>query len=242
MKVQGFIFNWKGHEADARALEEKIGKIIQVTVINSEEQLEDKYPEWVHLDDSAYFSAQWNKAVELFDADIFFHLQADAEFDQFDALFKKAELVYERYKFGVYEPDVDFTELEWKRECLLYLDSHLVEVPVPECTCWFIDGKILRMLPPVDVSINHYGWGIPSAIGALSWINGRPCIRDYNFKVKHPQSRNYANQEANRQLQAYINGLEQDIQKEIFTMRMQLATQLNWGEAQRNVMPGRQAM
>jgi hypothetical protein len=28
VKIQGFIFNWRGYEANALALEEKIGKLI----------------------------------------------------------------------------------------------------------------------------------------------------------------------------------------------------------------------
>jgi hypothetical protein len=92
VEIQGFIFNWKGHEASTVALENKLGKLINVTVINSEEHLREKHPGWVHLDDTAYFSAQWNKAVELFEENIFFHIQADAECDQFDAMLARAQL------------------------------------------------------------------------------------------------------------------------------------------------------
>src|SRR5262249_19735157 len=124
-KIQGFIFNWKGHEARAKALENKIGKLMKVTVINSQERLSDKYPGWVHLDNTAYFSAQWNKAIELFNADIFFHIQADAGCDQFGALIAKAKLVFEKYRVGVYEPNVDYTDIEYDKSKLQRIDSDL---------------------------------------------------------------------------------------------------------------------
>ena len=222
MKIQGFIFNWKGHETRARAHEEKIKKCIEVTVINSDEQLSDKYSEWVHLDDTAYFTAQWNKAVELFDADIFFHIQADAEFDQFDLLIAKAKSVYERHKFGVYEPNVDFTELEYDKSKLLYIDSNLVEVPVTDCTCWFINGNIIRMLPHVNASVNYYGWGIPNAIASLCWMYGLPCVRDYDFLIKHPRGRGYASSEALRQMLAYFQCLSPEMRKEIALSQAQM--------------------
>jgi hypothetical protein len=215
VKIQGFIFNWRGYEANALALEEKSGKFIEVTVINSEEQLSRARPGWVHLDDSAYFSAQWNKAVELFDADIFFHIQADAEFDQFDALFARVKFFFENHRLGVYEPNVDFTAYQYDRSRLRSIESEVFEVPQTDCTCWFVAGEILRKLPTVDLSINRYGWGIDRAIAALCRLNERLCVRDYRFTVGHPRSRGYCSAEAQRQLLAYQQSLSPEIGKEM---------------------------
>jgi hypothetical protein len=43
-QIQGFIFNWKGHEAKTLALQKKIERLINVIIIISDEQLKDKYP------------------------------------------------------------------------------------------------------------------------------------------------------------------------------------------------------
>jgi hypothetical protein len=233
MKVQGFIFNWKGHEEEALALEKQIAKLIEVTVINSEENLKEEHPGWVHLDDSAYFTAQWNRAVALFDADIFFHIQADAQINNFEQLVAKAVDVHTRYKFGVYEPNVDFTELIYNRSRLLPLEQDLAAIPIPDCTCWFIDGRIVRMLPPVDPSINYYGWGIPSAIAALCWLNGRLCIRDYAFLIRHPETRGYSNADAMQQLQTYTQNLDPEIQRGLSLLRKQVKAQIAWGPIHR---------
>jgi hypothetical protein len=215
MKIQGFIFNWKGHEANALALEEKIGKLIEVTVINSEEQLSGSHPGWVHLDDTAYFSAQWNKALELFDADILFHIQADADFDEFETLFARARSVFEKHRPGVYEPNVDYTDIQYDKLRLQSLGPDLFVVPFTDCTCWFITGDIVRQLPPVDLSQNKYGWGIPRAIAALSHLSGRPCVRDYAFTIRHPRGRGYSSESAAEQLKAYVGSLGPEVRDEI---------------------------
>jgi hypothetical protein len=216
MKIQGFVFNWKGYQNDARALEEKIGRFINVTVINSEEHLNAKYPEWSHLDDTAYFSAQWNKAVELFNADIFFHIQADAEFDDFEALLAKTERLFEKYGLGACEPNVDYSSVQYEKSSLPSIEPNVLVVPMTDSTCWFIAGEIMRKLPPIDLSINRYGWGIPRAIAALSRLSGMRIVRDYNFTVKHPRSTGYPLGAAMQQLKAYIWSLDPEVRTEIF--------------------------
>ena len=134
MEIQGFIFNWKRHERRALALQEKVSKFVPVTVVNSEEQLSGDHPGWVHLDDNVYFSAQWNKAKELFKADVMFHMQADADFDQFEELFTRARSFFEKYRIGVYEPNVDFTKHRYHVSKLDQIDVDLYKVPVADCT------------------------------------------------------------------------------------------------------------
>lgn len=217
-RIQGFIFNWKGHEPNARALEKKLETLIEVTVVNSDERLSDSYPKWIHLDDTAYFSAQWKTAVELFDADILFHIQADAEFDRFEELISKAEVLFDRYRLGVYEPNVDYTGIRYAKSMLRQIEPDLLEVPVTDCTCWFIAGEIIRKLPPLDLSINQFGWGIPRAIAALSRLDGRMCVRDYNFSIKHPKGRGYPSAAAMQQMKAYIRSLGPELSEQAFLL------------------------
>lgn len=216
MKTQAFVFNWKGHERNALALEAKIAPHIKVTVINSEEGLSSRRPGWIHLDDTAYFSAQWNKAVELFDADIFFHIQADVEFDNFEALFPRVASLWNKYNVGVYEPDIQVS-IPWFRYDNLKLRSlepNVFEIPMSDSTCWFISGDIVRKLPFIDTSLNKYGWGISAAIAGLSRLNGRKCVRDHSFTFRHRTGRGYASEVAGRQRDAYINSLYLELRRE----------------------------
>jgi hypothetical protein len=163
------------------------------------------------LDETAYFSAHWNKAVELFDADIFFQIQADAEFDQFKALFAKARLLFGKYELGVYEPNVEHTRIQYDKLALRPIEPDVFEVPKPDSICWFITKEVVRQLPPVDVTVNKYGFGVVSAIAALSQSSGKRCVRDYGFTVLHPKHRGYSTLLAKQQKEVYLEGLNPNL-------------------------------
>jgi len=212
--MQAFIFNWRGHRRAARALEAQVGAILPVTVISSEPPHADDGSSWVHLDDTAYFSAQWNRAVELFDdGDVFFHMQADASCTRLDELILAASSCFSRLPVGVYEPNIDFTECQYDPTQLRAVGPGLYEVPQTDCTCWFIAADVLRSLPRVDLSVNTYGWGICGAIAAITRSLGKICVRDYNFTVQHPRHRGYSSELAAQQRLAYMRSLDRDIAK-----------------------------
>ena len=230
MRIQAFVFNWNDHRANAAELERKIGRHAGVTVVNSQEGLEAAYPAWDHLDDTAYFSAQFNRAVELFNtnssganssganssgADLFFHIQADAGFDDFADLFARMERVFREHPVGVYEPNVDYTDLDYDRSKLRTLEPDLCVVPTTDCTCWCIDRATLAALPVVDLSLNRLGWGICGAVAALSRRAGKHCIRDYAFTVAHPKGRGYSNQQAKEELSRYVGSFDAEIRQDI---------------------------
>jgi hypothetical protein len=206
-RVEAFVFNWKGHEANAHALERALRPFTKVTVINSEELPGGGPAHWVNLDDSAYFAAQWNRALELFDGDLLLHVQADARFEDFGSLLARVRFL-SRDRVGVYEPNVDYSSLNYDRARLPRVDEQAFEVPMTDCTCWCIDGDLVRRLPKVDVSINKYGWGITAAVAALCALTGKRCVRDYSFTVRHPRRRGYSSEIAHRERRAYLQALD----------------------------------
>jgi hypothetical protein len=213
MNIEGFVFNWKGHENRAAELERKIREHVPVTVINSEEQLAEDRPGWIHLDDSAYFSAQWNKAVELFKGDVLFHIQADADLDDFGALFAEARRLFAQYPLGIYEPNVDFTRHRYHRSKLQALEPDLLKIPVSDCTCWFVSAEVVRSMNPIDLSINRYGWGVSRAVTASCTAGGRLCVRDYRFLVRHPRGTGYPDARSWTEHLAYMRTLSRQIQR-----------------------------
>lgn len=214
LKLQAFVFNWKGHEANALALERAIGRWTDVTVINSDAGLSGPRADWVHLGESAYFSAQWNKALELFEGDVLFHIQADARFDDFERLFARATSLLGRGDIGIYEPGVDFTAFRYDTSRLRAIETQLFEVPFTDTTCWFVGADLLGELPPVDLSANRYGWGIAPAVAAVCHLKGKLCVRDYRFRVMHPRGRGYPSQIADRERDAYLSSLGPEIARE----------------------------
>lgn len=224
MKIHGFVCSWEGHEDKAEALQENIGRCVTVTVINTEQPLKGHHPAWIHLERSAYFSAHWNKIVELLDGDILFQIQADAELENFEELFAKAEILFKKYQLGVYEPNVDYTAIRYNKLDLPMLEPEVYEVPKTDCTCWFVAKEVLRRLPPIDVGVNKYGFGVVRAIAALSNLSGKRCARDYSFTVRHPRGSGYDHRAAKEQMKKYLQTLDTDLQEAIAQVERRFST------------------
>ena len=91
---QPFIFNWKGQFEKTCQKEEQLKKIFdKVIVINSDDTNEKL--EWINVGDDYYFTDQFLKAVEVFDGDVMFHIQADASYDDFESLIEDAKKYYD---------------------------------------------------------------------------------------------------------------------------------------------------
>jgi hypothetical protein len=208
MKFQAFINTWQDKWKNALALETALKQCADtVTVVNTNSQIRSEHPSWIHADESEYYSETLNRCTAMFDADVFFQIQADASFDNFDRMFERAEHCFNSRGAGVFEPNADYTPLRYDRLKLTELEPQLYKVPMTDNICWFIHGAVLKQFPPVDASINKLGWGIAGAIAALSALRGKICVRDYSFTVLHPRSRNYDEPDAIRQRNAYLYSL-----------------------------------
>lgn len=220
MRIQAFVFNWKGKAPQARRLEEAIRPWAEVAVVNSDDDLRDAEPHWVHLDDSAYFFAQWNKALELFDADLLFHVQADAEIPpaELERLFRRARDLFETYPLGVLEPNLDYCSPQYEAAHLPRIEGELRRVPSTDCTCWFVAGSVVRAFPRLDRSVNKYGWGVSTTVAALARRQGRWCARDYSFLVHHPRGRGYSSDAADAARLEYLRRLEPNLAHEVLSL------------------------
>jgi hypothetical protein len=207
MKLHGFLCHWKGHEENAVTLQKKIEPFIDLTVISTDDSLQSKHPDWVYLNETAYFSEQWNKAAELFSGDIFFQVQADVSFDDFERLFEKVRSQFRSHPIGVYEPCIEFSGFQCNKSDLPHIAESVYQVPLTDSICWFIAGDILRQLPRIDPSVNFYGWGVCAAISALSHLNNKLSVRDYEFKVHHPRTRGYRRRKALEDRARYMESL-----------------------------------
>jgi hypothetical protein len=196
MNIHGFLCHWKGHEENAVLLQRQIQPFIHLTVISTDRSLQSQHPDWVYLDETAYFSEQWNKAVELFSGDIFFQIQADVSFNHFERLFENIRSCFRSHPIGVYEPCIEFSGFQCDKSDLQHVAQDIYRVPLTDSICWFIASDILFQLPPIDPSVNFYGWGVCAAISAIAHLNKKLSVRDYEFIVNHPRSRGYSKDKA----------------------------------------------
>jgi len=213
-RVQGFVFTWKGHAEHAARLERELAAVMPVMVINSEPDVAAAHPSWITLDDSAYFAAQWNAAIARFDADILFHMQADAWSDRLPDIVRRASRLFEQYPLGMYEPNVDFTDHVFEQDKLPAIEPGLCQVPFTDTTCWMVARDVLERMPAFDLSVNQYGWGVSRLAAALCSLMHRYCVRDFTFLVAHPRGRGYDSSRAHQELLAHLRSMPADIIQE----------------------------
>lgn len=217
MKIQTFIFNWKNQ------YEKTLEKINQLKiigkkpiVINSDD--EHKEAEWHNIGEESYFTAQFLKALELFDGDILFHIQADASFDNWKLIYDSALKYQKRYKWGIYAPNVDFTWYVSERTDLDMFNiaqKNLKMVANTDCTCWMIHKDIINeaIKRKIDFSPYKMGWSFDIIYTALSFIKKRPVLRDYDYTIQHPQGTNYNKGTAEVEMHNLYQTLPEELQK-----------------------------
>lgn len=206
LKIHPFIFSWRRQYGKAKEKEEQLSQLFDnVTVINSDEENEE--PHWVNVGDSFYFTNQFMKAVELFDGDVLLHVQADASFSDWKGLVETAQRHYDVVKWGVYAPDVDWTEWNAQRTNVVpMVEPGLFLVACPDCTCWMIHKDIIDKFKSMklDMSDQNLGFGIDMFICALAHMNRRAVFRNYNFKVDHPRGTGYNVNQAHTELNSFL--------------------------------------
>tara|TARA_B110001454_G_C12318565_1_gene266793 strand:+ start:143 stop:460 length:318 start_codon:yes stop_codon:yes gene_type:complete len=101
LKIIPFIFNWKHQFENTKRTERQLQVISsEVLVINSDPDITKDH--WVDVGDETYFTQKFFKATELFDGDILFHLQADASYHDWEAVFNDALTVSGQIQLGCF--------------------------------------------------------------------------------------------------------------------------------------------
>lgn len=215
MKIHTFIFNWRG-QYDKTV--EKIKQLTDLghtpTIINSDEAHNDEG--WVNVGESAYFTDQFIKALELFDGDVLFHIQADASYNDWNNLIKDAEASFETYKWGIYAPNVDYTWYDASRtdiEGIALRDKTMKVVACPDCTCWFIHRDVIDMFKKLKIDMSPYkmGWGWDIILPGISYLMRRLVIRDYHHIIDHPPGTNYNKNQAEVEMHQLFNVLPNEL-------------------------------
>ncbi len=213
MKIQAFVCTWVGHEQQALALEETLRPLVEVQVINSEAAVAARHPTWHPTAD--YFTNHWNKALDLFDADILFLIQADASCPQFDGLLQRCRWAIEQMGCGVYAPNVDYNPWVFDRARLRPVADDLFEVPQTDCICWAVSRDVLEAMPRIDPGVNQFGWGIDWLVLAVARKLGKQTVRDYRYTVTHPRGTGYNRWRAEWQMRAMLRRLPAELRSDV---------------------------
>ena len=221
--IQPFIFNWKNKFEKTCIIEDSLKKIFSdVIVINSDEN--NTRPGWIDIGEESYFTSQFRKALELFgdDKKVLMHVQGDTVYDNYQNLVNDARKYYSSYEWGVYAPDI--TNIWYSSENtdingIGCEDENIKMVACTDETVWFIhrdviDDYYLRGLSQIMTHENmKMGWGWDLVMNGISFIMGRPVIRDYSHQIQHENGTNYDKNSATNEMQNLWNYLPEDLRE-----------------------------
>ena len=197
MKIEPFIFNWKGKSENSKKIFFQLNSIFdKVKVINSDD---DYCPEnWINVGDEFYFSGQFNTALKNFSGDVLFHIQGDVSYNRWEQLVNDALYFFKKYSCGIYSPNIDYTwyttekyKIEDKSNLLQH--NNLDIISCTDETVWFIHKDIINHFKDLNIKLRNqdFGWGIDLALASISFLNKKLVLRDKNHKIFHPRSSNY---------------------------------------------------
>ena len=221
--IQPFIFNWRNQFEKTCAIEDSLKEIFgEVTVINSDE--ENTREGWIDLGDEAYFTMQFRKALELLKPDkkVLMHCQGDTVFDNYEQLVKDARKYYNLYEWGVYAPDVTnvwYTPEHTDIDGIESEDENIKMVACTDETVWFVHRDIIdeyyaRGLPDVMTHERmKMGWGWDLVMNGISFLKGRPVIRDYAHQIQHAKGTNYNKNSAGEEMANLWGSLQDDLKE-----------------------------
>lgn len=218
MNIQTFIFNWRGQYENTIKKETQLKSLGKSPIVINSDDEYNNVDGWVHIGDNCYFGEQFAKAVELFDGDVLFHVQADASYDNWEQLYSDAKKYFDQTEWGIYAPNVDYTWYDSSRTDITSLEFPIEGLKIvanTDCTCWFVHKDIIDLYKKRDLKLEQYkmGWSWDIVLPAICYINQRPVIRDYNHTINHPQGTNYNTQQAEKEMWDLFKSLPEDLQE-----------------------------
>lgn len=217
-----FVISWPGFHDQAAVIEKSIGR--DVSVLNSDAASHE--PHWLLQPREAFYSARWNKALELCRSDVMGIVCADVTSTAWSPLMARARDAFTRLpQLGVYAPFVDTHFWLADSVDLRCLAGDICESPATNGMCWFVKSDVARAVGPVDLSVNALGWGIDFVAGAIARRMGYRIAVDAGVMVQHPAGTSYDCDRAQAQMLAYVAGFERTVQKDVRRL-MKQATRL----------------
>ena len=222
--IHAFIFNWPGTIERCLQIEKELLAIgLRVQVINSDPCHDSAG--WLNLGEDAFFGEQFKAALASFDGEILMHIQADTVFHDWQNFLSEALLCRKKHDWGIYAPNV-LNTAHTGRDILKALNPDgTYGITFAACvdeTCWLIDRSVIQLFYGLGLAQlfadSHYGWGYDLAFCSLSYLSGRPVLRNNRFTVEHQQGTGYSRKQAEIELHALLQRLPTSVRSCIETI------------------------
>jgi hypothetical protein len=191
VKVEAFIPDWPG-------LKQHADDIANV--------LYPLYPTHILNDPTEYFNAQWARARSMFTGDILLWVMADAGLpSNFPEMCTEMERVMARGDVGWYAPDIEWTSFIFDKSTLPEVEPGIFEVPNTDSVCFAIRGDVVRTMPHIDPNL-CFMWGMDFTAILTAHLMGLKIVRDYRFKIQHPNDTGYDIHRASAEMKKLFEG------------------------------------
>ena len=195
------IFNY-GHIDNAIKLYKQFDACgIKARILDSFKESVDKLPKVSYIEkyDNIFYSGLWNKAVDKFKGTHLMVITSDVTIDNVNHIIKNAKSFFKKEDNWIYAPNVEYTFWKYDQELLQTYKNGLKIVPNTDGMCWILNKESVDFIGDIDLKINKIGFGVDLLACMNATKLGKNVVRDYSITVKHPQSRSYNSQEAEKQ-------------------------------------------
>lgn len=201
------IFNY-GHIGNALKLYEQFNAIgVSTRILNSSDGHDDDLPKEKYIEKypNIFYSGLWNKAIAKFKGTHLMIITSDVSIDSVSTIVRNSKKFFKYENNWVYAPNVNYTFWNYDTEILETYDRGMKIVPNTDGMCWIVNKATVDYIGKIDIKINKIGFGVDLLACMNANKSGKNVVRDYSVTVKHPQSRSYDSQEAEKQELAWID-------------------------------------
>lgn len=202
-----FIFNY-GLMDNAIKLRNQFNEIgVKALILDSFSGQKPPNEEYIHGFDNVYYSGLWNEALNLCTSKHMMILTSDVSIDDASKIITRSHNFFKLDSAGIYAPNVNYSFWNYNTELLEDYGNGMKIVPNTDGMCWIIKSDIAKLIGHIDNSINKIGFGVDLLAAMFAKKQNKLVCRDYSVTVKHPQTRSYDSQEAEKQEFEWISSL-----------------------------------
>jgi len=201
MKIQAFVPSWPSKRS--------LNTDAIVAAVSA------RYPTTVLSDPDDYFNAQWQKARDQFTGDVLLWIMADAQLpDNLGGMFTEMERMMKRGDIGWYAPDIEWTSYIYQKKHLKLVEHEVYEVPNTDSVVFAIRADVIKKMPLIDPAV-CFMWGMDVFASTVIRNMGLKMVRDYKFKVGHPNNTGYDIEQASSEMGRLFRSLEPDFREQV---------------------------
>jgi GT2 family glycosyltransferase len=217
------IVNYNCNE-NAHKLRQNISKFVHTIVIDSGSSTKDS--SFINLG-NVYYSGLFNHAYEYAKKNNYpyvFFVCSDVVFD-----IEQTSRIFENLKsidfstLGIYSPSSTGRS---HFHCHKHNENGFRIVPFVEGFIFLASIDVLEKLAPINTNVNLLGWGIDTVSGYFCKNLSKLCIIDDNATVYHPKGTGYENQQADVQMEKWVNSFNNP---ELTRFHDQQINLIRWG-------------